>query len=525
MHLPSADFDNAYDDLPYGSNWRSALSPSVFAANPDRAAWNVGHGEHLPRVVCDLACGSGRQVLQGALLHPDIEFVGVDGSHGHILEANRLKDSLALTNVEFICADLMDWSPEAARYDLMTCSGTYPWVPDAVRERILQTFERGLAADGLAILHILSLPACVGVVEAQRRLLDAVGSAGTITQRLEAAKAYVAALPPAAPKTPDASPDSGRNVINNIVRSQLRQILERNDPGVAHEFLGGPVRADYFRDFEASAKRYGLHAVGDANPTVACDRLIPAGPLRELFERTRSWHARQELLDMFAGTSGGRDVVLARSPRLAVQSAPRDGRPSLLHARSSGVFDEASCGPSELRWHRGDVLTVSSSQAALWNRIHAAAPESVCIEPRERDDADFLAVHGYTELAIVPTAIAALHGAAPTTTPLARAEVSLHLRELSSPLGYHLPNVPAVALVLQIADGSLDSAALAEASRGQWAARASADQSSVGDRAAEQAWAQWWPSERSGQAAATPPMDNVDFTRLIDRLAHLGYFN
>lgn len=187
MHLPR-NSSSTYDDLPYGSCWRPLLDVDVLAAHPDRAAWQHLTQEKPPTAVCDLACSSGRQVLQGALLHPHIEFLGVDGSSAHISEADALKAQLGIKNARFECADLLDWTPEPARYELITCVGTYPWVPDLVRERILKIVSHALADDGIAVLHILSLPACLGLAEAQRRMLDAVGTAIPMPERVRAAK-------------------------------------------------------------------------------------------------------------------------------------------------------------------------------------------------------------------------------------------------------------------------------------------------------------------------------------------------
>lgn len=510
MHLPR-NSSSTYDDLPYGSCWRPLLDVDVLAAHPDRAAWQHLTQEKPPTAVCDLACGSGRQVLQGALLHPHIEFLGVDGSSAHIGEATALKNALGIKNAHFECADLLEWSPAAARFDLITCSGTYPWVPDSVRERILEIIARTLADDGFAVLHVLSLPACLGLSEAQRQLLDAVGDVHPMSARLQEAKRFVPRLAPSdAPAAPELP-------MVGIVRTLLRKFVERNDAGAAHEFLGSPVRADYFRDFEAQVKRHGLNVVSDANPTMLCDALIPHGPMRDLYERTRSWSARQEILDMFAGIGGGRDVILAKRGRSASGSAvtPRDA----LYGRVLRTFDETAHRHGALAWHQGRALAVTDSQSALWEKIRAASPESVRIESVERADAEFLCIHGYIELATRATRIAALHGAAPETVPLARAELTLAVRDLSSPLGHLLPSVPAVALALSLADGSLSSGALADACRARWAARDGAGHDTGGD-----AWAQWWPITRPGESMSIPPSDDVDFEQLIARLARLGYF-
>jgi len=511
MHLPH-NSASAYDDLPYGSNWRLILDPIALAAHPDRDSWVGFQRGSAPRSVCDLACGSGRQVLQGALLHPDIEFLGVDGSSAHIGEATALKNALGIKNARFECADLLEWSPAAARFDLITCSGTYPWVPDSVRERILEIVARTLADDGFAVLHVLSLPACLGLSEAQRQLLDAVGEVHPMSARLGAAKNFV---PPLAPSDAPAAPEPP---MVSIVRTLLRKFVERNDAGAAHEFLGSPVRADYFRDFEAQVARHGLHVVGDANPTMLCDALIPHGPMRDLYDRTRSWSARQEILDLFAGVGGGRDVILAKRGRSASASAltPRDA----LYGRVLRTFDETAHSHGALAWYQGRALAVTDSQSALWEKIRAASPESVHIESVERADAEFLCIHGYIELATRATRIAALHGAAPETVPLARAEVMLAVRDLSSPLGHLLPSVPAVALALSLAYGSLSSGALADACHARWAARDGARHDTCGD-----AWAQWWPTAApSGESMSIPPSDDVNFEQLIARLARLGYF-
>jgi hypothetical protein len=321
--------------------------------------------------------------------------------------------------------------------------------------------------------------------------------------------------------------------MDDIVHQLLLKFVERTDAGAAHEFLGSPIRADYFRDFEALAARQGLHVVGDANPTTLCDRQIPGGALRDLYTRTHSWSARQELLDMFAGVGGGRDAMLSKRPRSNVATAGVTAAagpaaaPRTIHASFFGAFDRGDQRPGELAWHQGRALRVSDAQAALFEKVRAASPDSVRVEPLESDSAEFLCIHGYIGLSTRETRVSALAGGAPNTTPLARAEVALALRELSSPLGYQLPNVPAVALTLSLADGRLPASALADVCRAQWAARAATVQAAgTLDEPLAAAWAKWWPSARARDPDALPPpsLDAVNFEQLIDRLGRLGYF-
>ena len=192
-------------------------------------------------------------------------------------------------------------------------------------------------------------------------------------------------------------------------------------------------------------------------------------------------------------------------------------REAVEHARERcrAAQDDGSLGLQSLRereQRRG--LAEPRAHAADGTRVPRASVAVV-----ERADAEFLCIHGYIELATRATRIAALHGAAPETVPLARAEVTLAVRDLSSPLGHLLPSVPAVALALSLADGSLSSGALADACRARWAGRDGAMHDTGGD-----AWAQWWPTAQSGESMSIPPSDDVNFEQLIARLARLGYF-
>src|SRR5687768_2435224 len=56
----------------------------------------------------EFGCGNGTNIAAFASRYPDSRFVGIDLAENHISSARQISNDLALNNVEFIAADLMD---------------------------------------------------------------------------------------------------------------------------------------------------------------------------------------------------------------------------------------------------------------------------------------------------------------------------------------------------------------------------------------------------------------------------------
>jgi len=129
------EWDERYraDELVWPSRPNQFLVEEVGALPPGRAL--------------DLACGEGRNALW--LAEKGWAVTGVDFSRVGLSKARRLAADRGL-QVDFVEADVLDWAPPAASFDLVVVM--YLHLPAPSRRRALQSAARALAPRGTLLV-------------------------------------------------------------------------------------------------------------------------------------------------------------------------------------------------------------------------------------------------------------------------------------------------------------------------------------------------------------------------------------
>lgn len=141
----------SYDRLAYPAKFFVQASPDRLAANA--ALFGVQPADVKTCRVLELGCGSGWHLISQAFLLPDAEFVGIDLGKQHIDEAKAEAGALGLTNVEFAQMDVMELSAATfGKFDYIVAHGLFSWVPDAVREKVLQIYSELLNENGVGYI-------------------------------------------------------------------------------------------------------------------------------------------------------------------------------------------------------------------------------------------------------------------------------------------------------------------------------------------------------------------------------------
>ena len=146
----------AYDQVDYPSLVHPQMHPSRLAA----IARLHGIPAASPRAcrLLEVGCGDGLQLITLAMAYPDAHFVGVDLAANAIGRGEQLRKSLGLDNLQLVAADLMQWQPGPQPYDYVLAHGFYSWVPEPVRQRLLQLCNGHLGVHGIAYISYNALP-------------------------------------------------------------------------------------------------------------------------------------------------------------------------------------------------------------------------------------------------------------------------------------------------------------------------------------------------------------------------------
>jgi methyltransferase-like protein/ubiquinone/menaquinone biosynthesis C-methylase UbiE len=147
----------SYDGVPYPGK----IFPQT---NPDRLAVMAKlFGMNPPKVeacrLLELGCGNGSNLLAQAFIFPNADFVGVDLSENHILQATNGARELNLSNVRFEKLDVMQMNfDEFGKFDYIVAHGLFSWIPDAVREKVLEIYRQMLVENGVGYISYNAFP-------------------------------------------------------------------------------------------------------------------------------------------------------------------------------------------------------------------------------------------------------------------------------------------------------------------------------------------------------------------------------
>ncbi|MFC4729731.1 methyltransferase [Coralloluteibacterium thermophilus] len=140
-------------------------------------------------------CGTGRHPIELASLVPDMDVLGIDLSLPSLGRAARAASALALPNLNFAQADILEMGGWKVRYDLIEACGVLHYLDDPLRGlRILRGL---LEPDGLLRLALFSREGRRPVLAA--RAIAAEGGFTAAPDSLRALRQRLLALPQDAP--------------------------------------------------------------------------------------------------------------------------------------------------------------------------------------------------------------------------------------------------------------------------------------------------------------------------------------
>lgn len=263
---------NPYDELPYKS------VPIEWSAPERLALASLLHGGPRPPLdtyrVLELGCGDGANLLPLAYYRRHGEFVGVDGALSRVEAAQARKAQLELSNIEFIHGDFLAASQRlSGQFDYIIAHGVFSWVPEEVRDALLELCAQRLGPGGLLYLNYNARPGwnLRGMVR-DFLLAQTAGSADLATR---ARLAQEVSAKVASVLTADEHPYA------QLMAREFRAVCERHPSYVAHEYLA-PENHSYWRGaFLALAERHDLEHVADADFNLDSGR-VPEALARQL---------------------------------------------------------------------------------------------------------------------------------------------------------------------------------------------------------------------------------------------------
>lgn len=258
---------NPYDLVRYQAKPRRHTHPDRLAA-----VGKLFGFQPAPVVACrvlEIGCSDGGNLIPMAYHLPRSRFVGIDLAAEPVAAGNRVIADLALENIELLPGDLRGIGPEWGEFDYILAHGVYSWVPEEVREALLDVCRARLAPQGIAFVSYNALPGGRLRQMLREMMLHHIRHVQGPAARLRQAREFLQAI--------------GRSCLLSAPWQALRDqevkaLLERDDPGLFHDELAPTNDRFYFHEFAAAARRHGLEYLGEAEPHEMFD---PTGALAD----------------------------------------------------------------------------------------------------------------------------------------------------------------------------------------------------------------------------------------------------
>ncbi len=363
--MTSPQIPNTYDEVPY-------IRVSFVQTHPDRLSTIAQlFGMTPPPIgtarVLELGCASGDNLVPMAYSLPDAKFVGVDLSRTQVDLGLAMVAALKLTNIELKQADILEIDPSWGRFDYIICHGIYSWVPEPVREKILDIFRDNLTENGVAYVSYNTYPGWHMRGLIREMMLFHAGQFDTAQAKIGQARALLDFLAQSAPtNTP----------YGMTVRQELDALRGQPDAYIAHEHLEVINQPFYFHEVARAADRHGLQFLGEAEfsammvtnftPQVQ-ETLRKIAPdiirMEQYMDFVRNRTFRQTLfVHKSAAVTRGIDAQKIRGWHLASNAAPASRAPSI----APGVPEKFSRKDLNLTTNAPIVKAAFLALAAHW---------------------------------------------------------------------------------------------------------------------------------------------------------------
>jgi methyltransferase-like protein/2-polyprenyl-3-methyl-5-hydroxy-6-metoxy-1,4-benzoquinol methylase len=206
--------------------------------------------------ILELGCASGGNIIPIASNHPECNIVGIDLSVEQIKQGQLEIENLGLNNITLTAKSIMDISDDDGLFDYIICHGTYSWVPDDVRDKILGICKNNLHKNGIAYVSYNTLPGWNAVNSVRDMMLFHTQNISDQQQKVTQARGVIEFITNAliSDKTPHA----------DFMRSEVKFIKSKPDHYILHEYLAEDNHPLYFNQFMALAKEKELNYLADA---------------------------------------------------------------------------------------------------------------------------------------------------------------------------------------------------------------------------------------------------------------------
>ena len=246
--------------------------------------------------VIELGCGSGSNLLAMAARLPESHFLGLDFSAPDIESARQIATEAGLKNVEFQQADLLTWTPPVGKFDYLIAYGLFSWVPDPVKDRVLQLCRACLGPHGIVCVSYMTYPGCKQPDALRDLLLLRTAKCETSEAKLAASQGLLGFLEGAYGIHKD-QPQA------LSLQAEVRRIRAKEPRFLLHDELGSQRDPCYLMQFVGWAAEHGLRYLAECEFHTMLVENLPPENARELLALKLDRLETEQILDYVTNRS------------------------------------------------------------------------------------------------------------------------------------------------------------------------------------------------------------------------------
>ncbi len=251
----SKDGAFGYDEVPYTSYPFEFNRPE----NLRTVAKLFDHeGPALEKArVLELGGSDGMNLLRFAADYPESYCLGVDLSKVEIEHGQQRIKDIGLKNYDLKCVSITDLDESYGKFDYIICHGVYSWVPDFVRESILEVSKKLLSKDGLVFVSYNVRPGWNMINSIRELMIYHASNFENVNDQISQGRL---ALDFISDTVKDLDTPYAR-----LVKQMAEDLKDKSDYYLRHEYLADENQAFYFHKFIEEARKNGLEYIGDTD--------------------------------------------------------------------------------------------------------------------------------------------------------------------------------------------------------------------------------------------------------------------
>lgn len=293
---------SSYDEAPYPAGSHAETTPNRLGAMG--RLFGLATSAPSTARVLEIGCADGSNLLPMVERAPEARFVGIDASKVQIEKARKAQESAGLKNVELRCQNILEFPTEGVEFDYVIVHGIFSWVPDAVRDRILQICEQCLAPKGVAYISYNAYPGWHMRQSLRDMMLYHTRAFTDPKAKVGQARALLKFLVDSVPKE--------NNAFGVFLAGELELLAKQPDNYLRHDILEEVNTPFYFHEFIERASRHRLQYLSEASIATMLADNFPATVQTTLGQVTKNIIAQEQYMD-FLRNRPFRQTLLCRT--------------------------------------------------------------------------------------------------------------------------------------------------------------------------------------------------------------------